>query len=109
MGMYRRGRGAYAETPPKSNNRDNSADLQVKAVMRRETEDIVPDGEVGEDEGGEGAGEEEDVCGEDGNDSMEIGLASYLSAVVVLILLKEEDVYAICSDLHCGSRVLGAV
>lgn len=53
--MYRRGREAYAETPPKPNNRNNSADLQVKAVMRRETEDIVPDGEVGKDERGEGA------------------------------------------------------
>ena len=31
--MYKRGRESYAETPPKSNNRNNSADLQVKAVM----------------------------------------------------------------------------
>ena len=37
--------------------------------MRRETENIVPDGEVGEDEGGEGAGEEENVGGEDGDNS----------------------------------------
>ena len=58
-----------SETSPKSNNRDNRTDLEVKAVMRRETEDIVPDGEVGEDECGEGAREEEDVGGEDRDDS----------------------------------------
>lgn len=32
-------------------------------------------------------------------------LASYSRSMVVLVLLKDEDLFAICSNLHCGSRV----